>query len=141
IDAQPNLVASAERLPERVWEPLQRPARYQVATTPRQRPESVKQEVVVRKGYTDLRLVREEVAEFNYRPGACRQDYLVVVLRKHLVLERKGQQVGEEVRSFFSLTNQWTGEREAVVSNAFDRCNQENLIEQLKNGVRALRAP
>ena len=28
-----------------------------------------------------------------------------------------------------------------VVAFANDRCNQENLIEQLKNGVRALRAP
>jgi hypothetical protein len=28
-----------------------------------------------------------------------------------------------------------------VVYFANDRCNQENLIEQLKNGVRALRAP
>jgi hypothetical protein len=25
--------------------------------------------------------------------------------------------------------------------NAYDRCNQENLIEQLKNGVRSLTAP
>src|SRR3954468_5793885 len=126
---------------ERVWQPLQRPARHPVATAPRQRPASVKQAVVVQKGYTDLRLVSEEVAEFNYRPGACRQDYLVVVLRKHLVFEKKGQKVGEEVRYFFYLTNQWTWEREAVVYFANDRCNQENLIEQLKNGVRALRAP
>ena len=141
LDAQPNLVSIAERLPQRIWQPLQRPARHQVATAPRQRPAHVKQAVVVQKGYTDIRLVSEEVAEFNYRPGACRQDYLVVVLRKHLVFEKKGQQVGEEVRYFFYLTNQWTWEREAVVSFANDRCNQENLIEQLKNGVRALRAP
>src|SRR3954470_11325794 len=106
IDAQPNLVARATQLPERVWQALPRPARYEVATTPRQRPESVKQAVVVRKGYADLRLVREEVAEFNYRPGACRRDYLVVVLRKHLVLERHGQPVGEETRYFFYITNE-----------------------------------
>jgi hypothetical protein len=90
IDAQPNLVALAERLPERVWQKLQRPARYAVATAPRQRPAHVKQEVVVRKGSTDIRLVSEHVAEFNYRPGACRQDYLIVVLRNHLVLGRRG---------------------------------------------------
>jgi len=91
IDAQPNLVASAQRLPERIWQPLPRPARYELATEPRQRPANVKQEVVRRKGYTDIRLVGEEVAEFNYRPGRCRQDYLVVVLRKHLVLGKHGQ--------------------------------------------------
>jgi hypothetical protein len=141
VDAQPNLVAIAQRLPERVWQKLERPARYTVATTPRQRPAHAKQEVVVRKGYTDIRLVGEQVAEFNYRPGACRHDYLIVVLRKHLVLEKKGQPVGEEIRYFFYITNQWTWEPAAVVFFANDRCNQENLIEQLKNGVRALRAP
>jgi Transposase DDE domain group 1 len=141
LDAQPNLVALAEQLPERVWQALPRPPRHTVATQPRQRPANVKQAVVVRQGYTDVRLVREQVAEFNYRPGACRQDYLVVVVRKHLVLEKKGVPVGDEVRYFFYLTNQWTWEPAAVVFFANDRGNQENLIEQLKNGVRALRAP
>jgi hypothetical protein len=134
-------VSIAAQLPERVWQQLQRPARHPVATAPRQRPANVKQAVVVQKGYTDIRLVSEQVAEFNYRPGACRQDYLVVVLRKHLVLEKKGQKVGEEVRYFFYITNRWTWERAAVVDFANGRGNQENLIEQLKNGVRALRAP
>ena len=141
LDAQPNLVALAQQLPERVWQELPRPARYEVATAPRQRPADVKQEVVVRKGYADLRLVGEQVAEFNYRPGACRQDYLVVVLRKRLVLEKRGQEVGEETRYFFYITNEWAWERPAVVSFANGRGNQENLIEQTKNGVRALHAP
>jgi hypothetical protein len=141
IDAQPNLVARAEQLPERVWQALPRPARYQVATTPRQRPANVKQQVVRQKGYTDIRLVGEAVAEFTYQPGRCRQDYLVIVLRKHLVLEKHGQPVGEETRYFFYITNEWTWERAEVVYFANDRGNQENLIEQLKNGVGALRAP
>lgn len=141
LDAQPNLVACAEHLPERIWQELPRPDRHEVRTQPRTRPANSKQEVVVRKGYSDLRLVSEQVAEFNYQPGACRQEYLVVVLRKHLVIEKKGVQVGEEVRYFFYLTHQWTWEAAAVVYFANDRCNQEKLIEQLKNGVRALRAP
>jgi hypothetical protein len=141
LDAQPNLVAAAERLPERVWHELPRPPRHEVATAPRQRPANAKQAVVVHKGYTDIRLVGEQVAEFNYRPGACRQDYLIVVLRKQLVIEKNGHKVGEEVRYFFYITNEWTWEQAAVVYFANDRCNQENLIEQLKNGVRALRAP
>ena len=141
LDAQPNLVSLARRLPERVWQKLPRPARHEVATAPRQRPANVKQGVVVRKGYTDIRLAGEQVAEFNYRPGPCDQDYLVVVLRKQLVIERGGQKVGEETRYFFYITNQWGWERADVVYFANDRCNQENLIEQLKNGVRALRAP
>jgi hypothetical protein len=141
IDAQPNLVSMARQLPDRAWQALQRPARSEVATAPRRRPANVKQGVVVRKGYTDIRLLGEQVAEFNYRPGPCDQDYLVVVLRKHLVIEKGGQKIGEETRYFFYLTNQWTWERAEVVYFANDRCNQENLIEQLKGGVRALRAP
>jgi Transposase DDE domain group 1 len=141
VDAQPNLVAVAEVLPERVWRPLERPAHYEVATNPRQRPANVKEEVVRRRGYRNLRLVSEQVAEFNYRPGACAQEYLVVVLRKQLVWERHGQVIDEETRYFFYITNQWMWSCAEVVSFANDRCNQENLVEQLKNGVRALRAP
>jgi len=141
LDAQPNLEDLARRLPERVWHDLQRPARYEVATLPRQRPANVKEEVVRRRGYRNLRLVSEQVAEFNYQPTACATDYLVIVVRKQLVWERRGKVVEEETRYLFYITNQWTWPAEEVVYFANDRCNQENLIEQLKNGVRALRAP
>jgi hypothetical protein len=141
LAAQPNLVAQAQRLPERVWSALQRPARYQVATAPRERPANVKGEVVRRRGYRNLRLVSEQVAEFNYQPGPCDEVYLVVVLRKQLVWERHGQVIDTETRYLFYITNQWTWEQAEVVYFANDRCNQENLIGQLKTGVRALRAP
>jgi hypothetical protein len=65
----------------------------------------------------------------------------VVVLRKQLVWERHGAVVEEETRYLFDITNQWTWTCAEVVSFANDRCNQENLVQQLKSGVRALRAP
>jgi Transposase DDE domain group 1 len=141
IDAQPNLVALAQGLPERSWTKLQRPPGYTVATKPRQRPTDVKGEVVQRRGFRNVRLVGEQVAKFNYQPGACAKEYQVVVLRKQLVWERHGQVVEEETRYFFYITNQCAWSCVEVVSFANDRGNQENLIEQLKNGVRALRAP
>ena len=141
IDAQPNLVALAQRLPERVWTKLQRPPGYTVATQPRERPADVKEEVVRRRGFRNVRLVSEQVAEFNYRPVACAEEYLVVVLRKQLAWERHGEVVEEETRYFFYITNRWAWSCAEVVAFANDRGNQENLIEQLKNGVRALRAP
>src|SRR5207249_741545 len=97
------------------------------------RPAPVKEEVVRRKGYRNLRLVREEVAEFRYRPGACAKDYRLGVLRKHLAIEKKGQVLGEETRYFFYLSHEWQWPVAEVVFFANDRCNQENLIEQLKN--------
>ncbi len=141
IDAMPNLVDKARTLPAAAWQILQRPAKYKIATQPRQRPAKVKEQVVRRKGYKNLRLVSEQVAEFLYRPGLCRQDYRVVVLRKNLVVEKGGVVIDTEVRYFFYITNERQWRLAEVVAFANDRCNQENLIEQLKNGVRALRAP
>ena len=141
IDAQANLVALAETLLEGSWRTLDRPARYTVRTKPRERPANVKEEVVHRRGYRNLRLVSEQVTEFKYRPGACTQDYRIVVLRKQLVWERRGQVIEEETRYFFYITNQWEWSCAAVVYFANDRCNQENLVQQLKSGVRALHAP
>ena len=140
FDAHPTLVERAQRLPERLWQTLERPVR-QPATAPRRRPAPVKEEVVRRRGFRNLRLVSEQVAEFPYQPCACREEYLMIVLRKQLVWERHGQVIGAETRYFFYLTNQWRWSVAEVVFFANDRGNQENLIAQLKNGVRALRAP
>ena len=47
----------------------------------------------------------------------------------------------DEIRYFFYITNRvdYTGEQ--IVSLANGRCNQENVIEQLKNGVNAMYMP
>ena len=47
----------------------------------------------------------------------------------------------EEYRYLFYITNDRTMTAEEVVFLANDRCDQENLIAQLKSGVRALMAP
>jgi hypothetical protein len=141
IDAMPNLVEKANSLPGTAWQKLDRPAKYEVKTQQRTRPGNVKEEVVRRKGYKNIRLVCEHVAEFDYRPGACKKAYRVVVLRKDLVIEKKGAKVEEQVRYFFYISNDKDRSKAEVVYFANDRCNQENLIEQLKNGVKALRLP
>jgi Transposase DDE domain group 1 len=141
IDAMPNLVALAQSLAATAWQTLRRPAKYEVETQERTRPTAFKEEVVRNKGYKNIRLVSEDVAEFGYRPGACKKDYRVVVLRKNLVIEKKGEKVEDQVRYFFYITNERDWSAPEVVYFANDRCNQENLIEQLKNGVRAMRLP
>jgi hypothetical protein len=141
IDAMPNLVALAQSLAETAWQRLLRPAKYEVKTQQRTPPTAFKEEVVRQKGYKNIRLVSEDVAEFNYRPGACKKDYRVVVLRKDLVIEKKGEEVQDQVRYFFYISNERDWSAAEVVYFANDRCNQENLIEQLKNGVKAMRLP
>mgnify|MGYP006298382157 FL=1 len=44
-------------------------------------------------------------------------------------------------RYHFFITNDWEMKLHEVVREAHQRCNQENLIQQLKNGIRALHAP
>ena len=64
----------------------------------------------------------------------------MLVLRKNLTREKGEQQLFDEIRYFF-ITNEWVEESPEDVLLANDRCNQENLLAQLKGGVRALRTP
>ena len=140
-DAAPNLVAAAECLPERAWRRLQRPARYTVRTAPRGRREDVRQQIVKARQFETLRLQSEEVAELNYQPTACAQEYRMVVVRKNISKEKGEVRLHDEVRFFFYLTNDWVSDPNEIVFVANDRCDQENLLAQLHSGVRALRAP
>jgi hypothetical protein len=140
-EAAPNLKGLAEDLPARAWRKLERPARYDVRTQPRRRPPDVKEAVVVARGFENLKLRCEDVAEFNYRPTACRTTYRMVVVRKNISVEQGEQWLFDQVVYFFYLTNDWLSEPWEVVFTANDRCNQENLLAQLHSGVRALKAP
>jgi hypothetical protein len=140
-EAAPNLKAMAEDLPARAWRPLRRPARYQVKTRPRRRRDRVKEAIVAARGFENLRLRCEEVAEFNYRPTACQKTYRMVVLRKNITREKGEVRLFDEVRYFFFITNDWVSEADEVVFAANDRCDQENVLAQLHGGVRALKAP
>jgi len=125
----------------RAWRRLRRPPRYAVRTTPRQRPEKVKEQVVVDREFENRRLQSEDVAEFSYRPIACSQKYRIVVVRKNISVEKGEKVLFPEIRYFFYISNDWESTAAEIVFSANDRCHQENLIEQLRNGVRALRAP
>jgi hypothetical protein len=140
-DCMPNLRTLAEQLPAGSWTKLSRPPRYTVATEPRQKPDKVKQKIVVERGYEVLRLKYEEVAEFDYQPTACKKAYRMIVVRKNISKEQGGVWLLDLYRYFFYITNDRSSTPEEIVFLANDRCHQENLIEQLKNGPRALQAP
>jgi hypothetical protein len=136
-----NLVDIADQLPPCAWKKLERPARYVVATKPRQRPTNVKDRVVKERKFNTLRLQSEEVAEFNYRPTACKEEYRMVVVRKNITKEKGELRLHDEIRDFFYITNDWTSDAHEIVFCANDRCDQENLLAQLHSGCRALTAP
>jgi hypothetical protein len=141
IDATKTLYALAGELPENAWKTLVRPAKYEVKTKPRRRPENVKQQVVEAREFEDIRLVAEHVAEFRYRPAKCKKEYRVVVVWKELDVYRGQKKLFDDARCFFYITNNWKKPAEEIVFEANDRCNQENLHAQLKGDVRSLVAP
>lgn len=106
----------------------------------RAKPERVKEQIVKQRGYKNLQLIQEDVAEFPYSPRFTKQHYRMVVLRK-TVLETEGQQSMLDHRYLFYITNDTELSADDVVRESNQRCNQENLNEQLKNGPRAFRAP
>ena len=118
-----------------------RPPRYQAVTGLRHRPVNVKDRIVRERGFETLRLQSEEVAEFRYRPHACAQEYRMIVVRKNISKEKGEIMLDDEIRYFFYITNDWTSDPHEIVFSANDRCHQENLLQQLKNGMHALTAP
>src|SRR5436305_5873126 len=72
-EAHAKLNALADALPAHAWKALQRPLRYTVQTKPRERPDNVKEAIVVARQFENQRLRSEQVAEFNHRPTACKK--------------------------------------------------------------------
>ena len=140
MDAMPNLKAIAEDLPAAAWIPLQRPPQSPAQGKPRTRPERVKNRIVRERGFATLTRIAEDVAEVSYRPTACQESYRLILVRQTIAVEKGQARLFDEIRYRFYLTNDREGTRRELVFKATDRCDQENLIAQLKGGAHALRA-
>ena len=55
-DVTPELHVLVDDLPDSAWETLERPPRYERKTSPRARPENVKQPIVRKRGFKNIRL-------------------------------------------------------------------------------------
>jgi hypothetical protein len=141
LDAMKHLVEIAESLENTAWKPLDRPVKRPRQGPQRKRKERVKEQIVVENEYKNLRLQSEEVAEVEYQPLKCQREYRLILLKKNLSVERGENVLFPDIRYLFYITNIEKMATEEVVFFCNERCNQENLIEQLKNGLNALRMP
>ena len=141
LDAHPKVVRLAQELPESAWQPLERLPRYEIRTEPRSKAERVKQKIVRAKGYLDKVLTGESVAEIEYQPLKCQRAHRLVIVRKNISVQRNEKVLFDEIRYFFYLTNRRDYTAPEIVGLANGRGDQENVIEQLKNGVNAMRMP
>ncbi len=110
LDARPKAVALAQALSEQSWRPLARLPQYEILTEPRRRPERVKEQIVVQKGYLNKKRVAESVNDMTYQPEKCKQKHRLVILRKNISVQKGKRVLFDDVRYFFYVA----GERETL---------------------------
>jgi len=139
MDANPTLVKLAEAVWATHWQPLERDS--EESAHPRTKPPNIKEQIVLAREFVNQRLTSEQVAEFDYKPGKCRQPYRMVVVRKNITVEKGGDWLFDEFRYFFYITTLREVSAAQIVRQANGRCDQENVIAQLKGAVNAMRMP
>ncbi len=136
-----NLMRQAEKLPGSRWKPFV--PRSQRGRTPpkpkRKRRRNRRRKIVLQRRMRDLKLEKQWVAEFRYSPTRCASTFRVIVRRQRIEETKQGM-LFELWRYRFLITN-LRGSAQDVVDLTYQRCDQENVIEQLQNGVAAMRMP
>lgn len=138
-DAKPNLCKIADSIKD--WKTFIRPSKYETIKELRGRRDNVKERIVEEQGYKNLVLEREAVADFDYKPLKCKKTYRMVVVKKIIHVKSGQARLFDEIRYFFFITNDRELSNEEIVLFSNKRCNHENDIEQLRNGVKALKMP
>jgi len=141
LDAHKNLIAQADSLPNSAWRSLERPPKYEAKTGQRARPENVKERIVKERGFKNIRLISEDVAEFDYSPARCKKVFRLVVIRKNLSVEKGEAVLFDDIRYFFYITNDRRLSAPGIVFHANKRCDQEKLFDEFKNEVHSFHAP
>jgi hypothetical protein len=139
-DAHPNMVNIAENLEKYRWKRLSHKKEAPGATH-RRKKKRVKKAAVARREYRTLTQTKEYVSEFMYRPGKCDRDYRVIVIKKNMKVTEGQHYLFDDYRYFFYITNMIKESPEELVHLIRGRCNHENKIEQMANGVHALKMP
>ena len=62
-----------------------------------------------------------------------------MVVRKNISVQKGERVLFEDIKYFFYITNHTDYRAQQIVALANERCDQENVIEQLKNGINAMR--
>jgi hypothetical protein len=144
-----NRLSWAEAIPESTWKPFRtRAHREQQARrsaggfVARRKKRNRRRRRARERGYTNLQLMRQWVAEIPWTPKgsqkACR-----MILRRQLIEERDGQgHLFEFYRYRYVVTNLPTSWSPVEVIDAtYQRCDQENVIEQMGSGIALWRMP
>ncbi len=138
---RPTLAANVD---EEAWTPYHNPKRRAVVsrTSRRKKKRNRRRFKARQRGYRELRQVRQWVTEIPYRPKGAPCAYRLVI-RRQLIEEREGQQhLFDTYRYHLILTNLPNSySPHKVIDVTYQRCDQENLIEQMGSGLPMWRMP
>lgn len=139
-----NRAALAEAIAEERWKPFVPRADRQEQSGPSRhgRTANWRQNKAADRGFRTLRTVKQWVSEIAYQPAgldsACR-----MIVRRILIEENNGQgALFEHFRYRLVLTNlprSYTPRQ--VIDITYQRCDQENVIEQFGQGIAGWRMP
>ena len=157
MDGYDVLHRRADSLPPSAWKPFSAHRPDQVAQAAaskktRRKRKRLRAKRARQRGYQTLATTKQWVAQFNYtipRGGKDRnlgltgKTYRVVVKRQQVDVSEGQEYLFTEYRDRFVITDipQSHMDPAEVFCFAYGRCDQENIIEQFKNGIAAMRMP
>jgi len=145
----PNRPGIAQDIPEEQWKPLQTRAarmaeerRNQPGYRPRRKKPDLRRKRAREREYKELRQICQWVAEVPWTPPDSDKTYRLVI-RRQLILESKGQiPLLVKYRYRYVVTNLPASEPATrVIDLTYERCDQENIIEQMGSSLVAWRMP
>ena len=139
----------ADAVPDEAWRPFQtraerqRQARGIPKSKRRKRRPNLRRQKALQRKKRDLLLTGQWVTEVEYHVPRLGRAYRLVIRRQRIDETDRQGDLFEVWRYRFALTNlsKRTHSAEDVLDLTYCRCDQENVIEQLQNGVAAMRMP
>ena len=157
MDGYAVLQEMADSLPKAAWKPFSahradKAARASADKKTRRKRVRHRARRARARGYKNLATTRQWVAQFDYRlprsakavqAGVAGRTYRVVVKRQRVDVSEGQDYLFTEYRDRFVITSIPTSHMDPaeVFCFAYGRCDQENIIEQFKNGIAAMRMP
>ena len=138
---QQNFASLFEALPGEAWRPYRQQKNEVPTCKRRQRGRNRRQERARARNKRNLQLKKQWIAEIPYRPERSNQTYRLIARYQEIEEHEQGH-LFMLTRFRFILSNLPPSvAAEKVMDLTYQRCDQENLIEQLQSGVTAMRMP
>ncbi len=139
---QQNFASLFEALPGEAWRPYRQRKKNELpARKRRKRGPNRRMERARARNKRDLQLKKQWIAEVPYQPDRSNQSYRLIARYQEIEEHEQGH-LFMLTRFRFILSNLPSSvSAQEAMDLTYQRCDQENLIEQLQSGVAAMRMP